>query len=94
MAREAARGAAVTWSSLFWLAIAFNVGVGQYMVPTDRTVPKACQSDPIAIVFTIWETYPRSEHLFLVWRTYEDLADHHPYANHVHPYLFAMYAWT
>jgi len=85
---------AVMWSSLFWLAVVSDIGVGRYMLSTDRVEYKDCQFDPLAVAFTIWETHPVSEHLFLGWRTYQSFAEHHPYANHVHPYLFAMYAWT
>lgn len=84
----------VIWSSLFWLAVVSDLGVGWFMMSTNRTELKNCQIDPLAIAFNIWETHPPSEHLFLGWRTYESLQEHRPYANHVHPYLFAMYAWT
>ncbi|HEY2433340.1 MAG TPA: hypothetical protein VGI12_11765 [Vicinamibacterales bacterium] len=85
---------AVIWSSFFWLALVSDIGVGGYLFSTDRIVYKECQSDPLAVAFSIWETHPVSEHLFLGWRTFQSLEEHHPYANHVHPYLFAMYGWA
>jgi hypothetical protein len=85
---------AIVWSSLFWLAVVSDLGVGHYMLATDRLTYQACQFDPLAVAFTIWETHPTREHLFLGWQTFESFGARAPYANHVHPFLFLMYAWT
>ena len=82
------------WTSAFWLNVVADVGIGQVVLEIDRTVPKACRSDSLTTVFSIWETNPAREHLFLAWRSPEMFDNRTPYANHVHPYLIAMYAWV
>lgn len=81
------------WSSALWLTVVADLGVQRYALNTDRFVYKECQSDPLAVNFTVWEHHPASEHLFIAWRTLGDFDARRPYANHVHPYLLSMYVW-
>src|SRR6476646_6057511 len=81
----------ISFISLFWL-IVVSIGVGRFVLEAKRPMEGNCQSDPLAAAFTIWESHPASEHLFLGWRTMESFEKREPYANHVHSYLFAMYA--
>ena len=79
------------WCSAFWLSVVSDIGVGRFVFETHRGSGAVCQSDPLSIAFSIWESHPASEHLFLGWRTLESFELREPYANHVHPYMMAMY---
>ena len=52
------------------------------------------QEDRLSTTFRIWETHPASEHLFLIWLSPEAFERRAAYSNHLHPYLFVMYAGT
>jgi hypothetical protein len=82
------------WVSVLWLIVVSNVGIGRVTLEMDRTVPQACRSDTLTTVFSIWEANAAREHILLAWRSSEDFERRSPYANHGHPYLLAMYAWT
>ena len=82
------------WTSALWLIVVSAVGIGRVVLETDRTVPKECRSDTLTTVFSIWEATPAREHLFLAWRSLESFHSRTPYANHGHPYLLTMYAWS
>jgi hypothetical protein len=84
----------IAWTAALWLTVVLDLGIGRYVVMADRTVNRYCQSDPLTDTFEIWRAQPASEHLFLGWRTAEAFETRNAYANHVHPYLFAMYAWS
>ena len=83
----------VAWSASFWLAVVWDLGVGRVVFELKRDQYRACQFDPLADTFTIWEGHPASEHVFLGWRAPEQFRVRKAYVNHVHPYLFAMYGW-
>lgn len=87
-------GLFVCWTSLFWLTVVWDAGVGVYVMNTARALTRACVSDPLAATFAVWESAPVSEHLFIGWRSAELFQKHWAYVNHVHPYLFTMYAWV
>jgi len=74
----------ITWCSLFWLMIVWDVGVG-------RVVLGNLREDRLLLTFQIWETHSPSEHLYLAWLTREDFSRHAVYTNHLHPYLFFLY---
>jgi hypothetical protein len=76
-----------------WLTVVLDSGVGSFMMTVDRRGSRPCQSDPFTTMATVWETNPRSEHLFLAWRSQENFDHRIVYANHVHPYLLTMYGW-
>ena len=84
----------VFWTSIFWLSAVWDLGVGRFVMTQNRLEYRSCQSDPLQTIFTVWGQAPASEHLYLGWRTFEDFQIHRAYANHVHPYLFGMYAWV
>jgi len=84
----------ILWTAAFWFALVSDLGVAGFVLANDRTAYLSCQSDPLSAIFRIWETQPARDHLFLGWRTLESFQQGQPYANHVHPYLFTMYAWT
>ena len=84
----------VVATAAFWTSIVADLGIQRVALETDRTVPMLCRSDVLTTAFSIWETNPAREHLFLGWRTEESFRARAPYANHVHPYLFTMYAWV
>jgi hypothetical protein len=75
----------ILWSAAFWLMLVWDVGAGQVVLGNLR-------EDRLLLSFQLWETRPASEHLFLVWLTRDDFARHTVYINHLHPYLFFMYA--
>ena len=77
-----------------WASIVGDLGIQRVAGETDRTVPMVCRSDVLTTAFAIWESNPAREHLFLGWRSQESFRARAPYANHVHPYLFTMYAWV
>ena len=77
-----------------WLTVVSDLGIGRVVLETDRTVARPCRSDALTTAFSIWESNPVREHLFLGWRSVESFQNGAPYANHVHPYLLTMYAWT
>jgi hypothetical protein len=87
-------GLFMLWASAVWLTVVSDLGVGQFIVHMDRSVARLCSGDPLTTIFSIWESAPASQHLFLGWRGAQDFAAHTVYENHVHPYLFAMYAWV
>ncbi len=91
-ALPAAMALFVFWSSALWLCAVSDLGVGRLVLDMQRSLEGICHSDPLAAAFTVWESHPASEHLFLGWRTLESFDQREPYANHVHSYLFAMYA--
>lgn len=79
------------WTSLFWLTVVWDLGVGRLVMTVDRSVPGPCAGDVLTNMVRVWESHPVSEHLFLAWRTPETFVQRIPYANHVHPYLLLMY---
>jgi hypothetical protein len=81
-------------TAVFWTSIVADLGIRRVALETDRTVPMLCRSDVLTTAFSIWEANPAREHLFLGWRSEESFRARSPYANHVHPYLFSMYAWV
>ena len=93
----AARSATVLFliaTSALWLTLVSDLGIRRVVLETDRTAPLPCRSDGLTTVFSIWESTPARDHLFLGWRSWDSLEARAPYANHVHPYLLTMYAWT
>jgi hypothetical protein len=74
----------VVWTSLFWLSVVWDVGIGRAVLTTTH-------DDRVIFSFRLWQTHPPSEHLFLMWLTPEDFAVHRAYTNHLHPYLFSLY---
>lgn len=84
----------VVAASAFWLSVVADLGISRVVRETDRTTPMVCRSDVLTTAFSIWEANPPREHLFLGWRSDESFRARAPYANHVHPYLFTMYAWV
>ena len=77
----------IGWTALFWYWVVWDAGIG-------RLALGLSSPDRLLMSFGIWETAPASEHLYLVWLTREDFANHQVYTNHLHPYLFAIYGWT
>lgn len=75
----------VFWSALFWLTLAWDLGIG-------RLATGQLQADRLSDTFRIWETRPASEHLFLIWLSPDAFARGEAYSNHLHPYLFLVYA--
>ena len=81
-------------TAALWVSIVADLGIRRVALETNRTVPLQCRSDVLTTAFTIWDTNPPREHLFLGWRSEESFRARAPYANHVHPYLLTMYAWV
>jgi hypothetical protein len=84
----------VFWTCAFWVTVVWDAGMRDLILFVDRTIELRCRTDPLSTMFRIWEQHPASEHLFLGWRPESSFAKREPYANHVHPYLLAMYAWV
>jgi hypothetical protein len=74
----------ILWSSLFWLMVIWDVGVG-------RAVLLVSREDRLLTSFELWETRPLSQHLFLVWLNRESFEKGIAYTNHLHPALFFFY---
>jgi hypothetical protein len=88
-------GLFILWTSVFWLTVVWDLGVGRFVVNVDRSAGVSCHLDPLANIFQLWEQQPASEHLYLGWRTRDGGFDQQRvYVNHVHPYLLTMYAWV
>ena len=90
---KALLGAFVFASAGLWLAIVMDSGIGAFLMEVQRRGSRPCQIDRLTTFATIWEANPASEHLFLGWLSQDDFQHQAIYANHVHPYLLAMYAW-
>lgn len=74
----------VVWTSMFWFSVVSDVAVGRAVLDTTR-------DDRVTFTFNLWQTHPPSQHLFLMWLSPEDFANHRAYTNHLHPYLFSLY---
>jgi hypothetical protein len=77
----------VLWSALFWLMVVWDVGVG-------HAVAHVTAEDWLTTAFGVWETRPARDHLFLMWQSREAFDQGVAYTNHLHPFTFALYAWT
>jgi hypothetical protein len=84
------------WTSVFWLTVVWDLGVGRFVMEVDRgrNGPVGCQADPLATTFATWETRPARDHLFVAWRSPQSFDAGRPYAHQVQPYLLSMYGWT
>jgi hypothetical protein len=67
--------------------LVWDIGVG-------TLVTSVTHEDRLLGTFAIWETQPASEHLFLVWLTPDHFEQGVAYTNHLHPFLFFLYACT
>jgi hypothetical protein len=75
----------IVCATCFWLSIVWALGTGQVLAgsrPSDRLTRN----------FEIWETKPVRDHLFLGWLDPQQFDERRAYTNHLHPYLFFMYA--
>jgi hypothetical protein len=77
----------VLWSTLFWLMLVWDVGVGEAVALVTRP-------DRLLASFELWETEPAGSHLFLIWLSDEDFQMGTAYTNHLHPFGLAMYGLT
>ena len=77
----------IVWTSFFWLALVWKVGVAHVALSLAR-------EDRLTLSFQLWETRPPSEHLFLVWLSRDHFLRHDAYTNHLHPYTLLFYGWT
>jgi hypothetical protein len=86
-------GLFIFWTSVLWLTVVLDLGVGNIAMRANRTATGPCRVDWLSTMVSIWESNPASQHLFLAWRGVSAFADRIVYENHVHPYLLAMYGW-